>query len=357
MNVLRQIAFIGSAVASLLLGGCSTAGLLLSAVGVASDNSVSWEIVKHLHGKLTEGDPVPCMQLNSVQRALNARCGEFVAGSLKAEDIRVSGLQECPLAVAVRDLQFWPVVPELIAKGAQPERCATSPLIELAQREPCPAFNTASPAVIESMRWLALADARAIHHDSLRMLSCPHARTAGLATVLDTWQRQGDLNLGLLAFSPLDALHPDSLESPLSQKLEAGGYSARAALGSYPGSLAPGFEEALRSSHWVALEWWLKRVPELANRVPPSRGGQVPWVPLARVLVPSFMPDTNAQEEMINFLLAHGADPWQRLPFQQNQTVAGYAKWMQSPHAALFELDLANRPERMVFITRPSTAQ
>jgi hypothetical protein len=357
MNLLRQLVVIGTALSSLWLGGCTTVGVVMSAAGVATDSSVTWEIVKHVHGKLTEGDPIPCMQLNSVQRALNERCGDFEVGSLKVADVGNSGLQECPLAVAVRNPKFWPVVPELIAKGALPERCATSPLVELAQRQPCPAFETASPAVIESMRWLALGDARAIHHDSLRMLSCPNARTAGLATVLDTWQQQGDLNPGLLAFSPLDALHPDDLDSPLTVALEARGHSARNALGTYPGKLPSGFEEALRTSHWSALEWWLKRVPELANRVPPSHGGQVPWVPLARVLVPSFMPDQDAQEEMINFLMAHGADPWQRLPFQQNQTVAAYAKWMKSPHAALFELDLSNRPERLVSATRPGSAQ
>ena len=71
-----------------LFSGCTTTGLLLSAAGVATDSSVPWAIVKHVHAKLTEGDPTPCVFLNSVQRALSERCGEFVPGSLKAEDIQ-----------------------------------------------------------------------------------------------------------------------------------------------------------------------------------------------------------------------------------------------------------------------------
>ena len=52
-----------------LLTGCTTTGIVLGVAGVATDTSVTWEIVKHIHAKATEGDPIPCMKLNSVQRA------------------------------------------------------------------------------------------------------------------------------------------------------------------------------------------------------------------------------------------------------------------------------------------------
>jgi len=55
-------------------------------VGIGTDTSMTWDIVKHVHGKLTEDDPTPCALLNSVQRALNPRC-EFVAGSIRTADL------------------------------------------------------------------------------------------------------------------------------------------------------------------------------------------------------------------------------------------------------------------------------
>ena len=62
-----------------LLAACTPVGLLVTATGVATDTSVTWEVVKHIHGQLTADDATPCIQLNGVQRALNARC-EYVAG-------------------------------------------------------------------------------------------------------------------------------------------------------------------------------------------------------------------------------------------------------------------------------------
>ncbi|MEP7100132.1 MAG: hypothetical protein ABI781_06460, partial [Burkholderiales bacterium] len=218
------------ALAAPLLGGCTTAGVLMSAAGVATDTSVTWEIVKHLHAKATEGDDMPCSRLDSVQRALNLRCGAFVPGSVLAADLRNTKLQSCALAVAVRDPRFWPALPEFIEKGASPEDCARSPLVELAQAsassgQDCPDFSTASPAVLQSMRWLAEADARAIHHDVMRMLSCPSAVRAGLDASLATWLAQGDLDVGKVAFGPFGALHPDYLDSPFSRALEARGHT------------------------------------------------------------------------------------------------------------------------------------
>lgn len=335
---LRNWAAIGLLAATApLLGGCTTTSLLLSAAGVATDTSVTWEIVKHVHAKMTEGDDIPCNRLDSVQRALNVRCGAFVPGSVIAADLAHSKLQGCVLAVAVREPRFWPALPEFIEKGASPEACARSPLVELAQAQACPDFSAASPAVLESMRWLAEADDRAIHHDVMRMLSCPSAVRAGLDQSLATWLTQGVLDSGKVAFGPLGALHPDYLGTPFAAALEAQGHTARQGLGGYDGMQPRGFELALRSSHWAALDWWLARVPELADRVPATQGNQLPWVPLARVLTPNFLMYPTSQTEMVEFLLARGADPRQKLPFDAGSSVVQYARTLKSPQLALLD--------------------
>lgn len=325
------------AIALPLLGGCSATGVVLSAAGIATDTSVSWEIVKHLHAKATEGDDVPCQRLDSVQRAINVRCAPFVAGSVLAKDLQNSKLQGCVLSVAVGDPRFWPALPEFIEKGASPEACARSPLLELAQKAGCPDFSVASPAVLLAMRWLAEADARAVHHDVVRMLSCPSAVAAGLDAALATWLAQGDLDRGTVSFGPLGALHPDYLGSPLARALEAQGHTAREALGGYDGVQPRGFELALRNSQWAALDWWIARVPELANRVPPTQGNQLPWVPLARVLTPNFLTYPTSQTEMVEFLLARGADPRQKLPFDSGTSVVQYARSLRSPQLVLLD--------------------
>jgi hypothetical protein len=334
---LGRLATAAVLLACVVSSGCTTAGMLVGAAGIASDTSVTWEVIKHVHAKLTEGDDVPCVKLNSVQQALNERCGAYVQGSLRRADIRDPQLQECALAVVTRDARFWPMLPELLDKGAQPETCTRSPLVELAQRDACPAFDAATPAVRRALAWLAQADARAIHHDVVRMLSCPNARLAGLDSVLDRWLADGELETGKIAFGALGALHPDALETPLARALEARGHSARAALGGYDGTQPGGFEAALRGSHWAALDWWLRRMPELANRVPAAQGGQLPWVPLARVLVPSFLSHPQSQPQMVAFLLARGADPWQRLPFDPSRSVVQYARDLRSPQAPLLD--------------------
>ena len=322
------------AAAMSLLGACSATGVLLGAAGVATDTSVTWDIVKHLHAKATEGDDIPCQRLDSVQRALNLRCGAFVPGSVLARDIRDSPLQGCVLAAAVRDARFWPALAELIDKGAQPERCARSPLVELAELPGCPDFAAATPAALRALRWLADADARAIHHDVVRMLSCPSAVAVGLDAVLGSWLAQGDLDAGHVSFGPLGALHPDYLGSPFARALEARGHTAREGLGGYDGVQPRGFELALRDSQWAALDWWIARVPELANRVPPVQGNELPWVPLARVLTPNFLAYPASQTEVVEFLLARGADPWQKLPYDAGTSVVQYARLLKSPQLA-----------------------
>ena len=318
--LLRVVAGLAVATGALLSSGCTTTMVLV-----------------HLHDKLTEGDPKPCMKLNSVERALQLRCGKFEAGSLVTKDVVASALAECPLTVAARDPKFWPVLPELLARGAQPERCEQAPLRALALAHPCPPFETATVAQIEALRWLAQADARSVHHDVMRAFSCPSARAAGLTTVLDAWLTDGSLAPGQLSFSPLGALHPSHLGSPLAQRLEAQGHSARAALAAYDGKLPSGFDAALRSGDLAALDWWLARAPELVNRVPPSPGAQLPWVPLARALATSYLPDAAQQRGVVEYLLAHGADPWHRLPHEPQRTVVSLARELNSPLLPLLD--------------------
>ena len=308
-----------------LLAACSPVGLLISATGVATDTSVTWDIVKHVHAKLTEGDPTPCLRLDSVERALNPRCGAYTPGSLKGDDVRATHLQGCVLDVAVRDPRLWPTLPDLLARGADPSGCAESPLLVLARAPGCPDFGAASPAVLAALRTLAETDDRAVQHDVMRLLSCPSAVSVHLDRSFDTWLARGDLDPGTVAFGPLGALQPGYLESPFARTLEARGHTARAGLGGYDGVQPRGFELALRQSDWAALDWWLARVPELANRVPPMQGSQLPWQPLARVLTPTFLVYPQTQPDMVRFLMARGADPWRKLNYDAGISIVQYA--------------------------------
>jgi hypothetical protein len=327
---------VGCTLAGLALGGCTTIGLVAGAAGVATDTSVTWDIVKFVHGKITEDSSPACISLNSLQRALSPGC-EYTPGSIAAADLAKSGLQQCPLLAATRDPRLWRALPELLEKGATTERCNGSPLATLAAEQPCPDFAAAAPAELKSLAFLAESDPRAIRHDVFRMFSCPNARRAGLDRVLTTWLDRGELEPGKLSFSPLGAADPDLLVTRFGHELEVAGHTPEAALGSYEGVLTSGFEEALRTSHWQALEWWLYRLPQLANKVPPSRGGQLAWVPLQRVLLGGFLQAPANQRETIVFLMAHGADPRQKLPFDAGKTVVVYAAQMKSPMLALLD--------------------
>jgi hypothetical protein len=338
MKLSRRLAALTlSATAALLASGCTTTSALISLTGVATDTSITWEVVKHIHQQLTEGDPRACVLLNSAQRAVSARCGAFVPGSIVAADIERTGFAECSLALAARDPRLWPALGELMEKGARPGSCAEAPLVQLAQRDTCPDFTAATAAARDAIARLATTDPRSVHHDVVRLLSCPQARAAGLDSVLATWRARGDLQPSRLAFGPLGALHPDYLDSAFARQLEADGHTARGALGAYEGVLRPGFEEALRTSHWAALDWWLQRAPELANRVPPLQGNQLAWIPLARVVLPTFLAHPERQKETVEFLLARGADPRQRLPSNPNQSVLAFARTLKSPMVPFLE--------------------
>lgn len=325
----------------LSLSACTTTGLIISAAGVATDTSIPWAIAKHVHQKITEGDPVPCIALNSVQRALTERCGSFVPGSIKATEVEFAGFGACPLSIAARDPQFWPVMTELLQKGARLQNCQQSPLVDLAQTHACPDFRSAAPASLRSLTHLAQVDGRAVHHDVLRLLSCPGSRSVGLDRLIDRWMAQGQLPPSGLSFSPLGALHPDHLNSPLVMALQAQGHTVQAAFTAQDGKLPAGFEAALRSSHWQALDWWLERRPELAQTVPAAKSTQLPWLPLARVLVPQFLEQADTQSEMVKFLMARGASPLQLLPADNAKTVLAYAVLLKSPAAELFESQMA----------------
>jgi hypothetical protein len=311
----------------------AAAALLLAIGSLLTSGCTTTLVVMHVYDKMTEGDPTACRKLNSVERAFQPRCGAYAAGSLDAKDVVASGLPVCPLGLAARDPAYWQMLPELIAKGATPEMCRESPWVTLAQATPCPEFGRATAAELQSLRWLAEADSRAIHHDVVRVLSCPNARIAGLDNVLDTWVAQDQLPSRGLPFGVFGALHPSHLRSPLALTLEARGHTAAVGLGAYQGRLAPGFEEALRTGDFVALDWWLQRVPALANKAPPANGDQLPWIPLARVITPAFMPDPALQRDTVAYLLAHGADPWRPLPHEPGQTVVGLAVKLKSPLA------------------------
>lgn len=326
-----------------LLSGCAATSVITFAYEQANEGEclsagcAAKAVLKHALDKATEGDPTPCHRMNTVERALSTRCGPYQAGTLLTKDVTASGLPQCPLTLAARDPALWPALPELLSKGASPEACDTPPLVALAQASPCPDFELATAESRDALRWLAEADARTIHHDAVRMLSCPSARAAKLSGVLDDWLAQGQLPTRGLTFGVLSALHPAALDSPLALALEAHGHTARAGLGPYAGQLPPGFDAALREGNRVALDWWLDRVPDLANRVPPRQGNQLPWVPLARVITPTYLAHPEQQAELVAYLLTRGADPWRGLPHDSGQTAVSLARRLKSPSLALLE--------------------
>lgn len=326
-----------------LLSGCAATSVLSFAYEQAnkgecvSAGCAATAVLTYAMDKATEGDPTPCHRMNTVERALNTRCGVYQPGSLLTKDVTASGLPRCPLSLATRDPKLWVVLPELLSKGAAPEVCDQAPLVALAQASACPDFSSASADSLQSLRWLAVADARAIHHDVVRMLSCPSARSAGLDTVLDAWLAQGQLPSRGLSFGALSALHPDYLDSSFARSLEAQGHTARAGLGAYNGQLPTGFDVALREGNLTALDWWFDRVPTLANKVPARQANQLPWLPLMRVLTPTYLAKPEQQQQVVAYLISRGADPLKSLPHDPGKTVINFAQQVKSPSLAMLE--------------------
>jgi hypothetical protein len=339
----KTLSWLGLGAIAALTSGCAATSVLTFAYEQANEGQcisagcAAVAVLGHALDKVTEGDPTPCHRLNSVERALNARCGDYRPGSLLTKDVMASGLPRCPLTLAARDPQHWPMLPELLAKGALPESCDQPPLVALAQALPCPDFAAASPESLTALRWLAEADARAIHHDVVRMLSCPKARDAGLSPVLDGWLASGQLPTRGLSFGPLGALDPSDLGTPLSLAMEAQGHTARAGLGAYSGQLPSGFDAALREGNRAALDWWLDRLPELANRVPAREGNQLAWLPLARVITPNYLTHPEQQADLVSYLISRGADPWRALPHDPGRTVVSLARQLNSPSLPLLD--------------------
>ena len=53
-----------------MLSACTGPAAVIGIIGVATDTSASWSIVKHIHDKWVEGGPVPCYRFdNTVERS------------------------------------------------------------------------------------------------------------------------------------------------------------------------------------------------------------------------------------------------------------------------------------------------
>jgi hypothetical protein len=81
------------------------------------------------------------------------------------------------------------------------------------------------------------------------------------------------------------------------------------------------------------------------------------WVPLQRVLLPGFLADPAAQPEMVSFLLKHGANPRQKLPFDTSRTVIGFAKAIKSPVLTLLDAPAPALPSAIPTTALASTAE
>lgn len=346
-----------------LFSGCAATSVLSFAYERAnkgecvSAGCAATAVISYAIDKATEGDPTPCHKLNTVERALSTRCGRYEPGSLLTKDVTASGLPKCPLTLAARDPQLWPVLPELLSKGAVTERCDEAPLVALSQALPCPDFSAASFETLHSLRRLAVTDARSIHHDVVRMLSCPAARSAGLDTVLETWLAQGRLPSRGLSFGVLSALHPDYLATNFARSLEAKGHTAGAGLGAYDGQLPAGFDLALKEGNFTALDWWLDRIPALVNSVPPRQANQLAWLPLVRVLTPTYLSKPEQQPQIVAYLISRGADPSKSLPYEPGRTVINYAQQVKSPSLAMLgSTRLTSAPATAKSTAKVSTA-
>ena len=136
---LRSALFCATALLGLVaLGGCTAPGLILTATGIATDTSMTWDIVKHVHGKLTEDDPTPCILLDTraARRSTPAALTSPAASARPTSHATACRPARSPSAT--QDARLWRALPELIDKGAKFERCPRSPLQDLAEVDACP---------------------------------------------------------------------------------------------------------------------------------------------------------------------------------------------------------------------------
>ena len=321
------------AIGAAALAGCTAPGLILTAAGIATDTSMTWEMVKHVHAPAHRGrsDAVRDAQQRAAraQRPLRVR---------RRQHPRRRHRQERPAGVparraATRDARLWRALPELIEKGAGYERCARSPLQDLAEIDACPNFQAAPRRrSCKAIVYLADNDPRSVRHDVFRMLSCRNARAPSAST------RCSSAGSIAASCSPARCRSARSRRSiprcwcrASAASCEVAGHSPQRCARPLRRQPAGGFEEALRTSHWAALEWWFYELPQLANRAPPSRGAQMAWVPLQRVLLPGYLVNPDTQADTVRFLMAHGADPRIKLPFDQGKNVITFAAADQEP--------------------------
>ena len=323
-----------------LLAACTPLGLLVTATGVATDTSVTWEVVKHVHGQLTEDDPTPCV--DAQQRAARAqrRAASYVAG-------------QHPHA---------PTSPAPACRSARsPSRRATR-----GSGAPCPSCSkrarSSSPAPARRCRTLA-ADRRL---PELRRRVAggpegdrsprrgrpargpprrvPHAllpeRARGRPRPgARDWLDRGELAARQALVQPARRARPRPARDALRPRARGRRPPARALRSTTTTAVLPsGYEQALRNEplgrdRLVAVRAAAARQPGAAER-----GAQMAWVPLQRVLVcRASCQHPEAQRDMVLFLMAHGADPRRQLPFDPGRNVLAFAAPIKSPMLAVLD--------------------
>ncbi len=269
--------------------------------------------------------PTFCNNLSSVERALTSRCGAYKSGTLLAKDVNARVLDACPLTNFARDPARWHGLPELLTKGAVPERCSEAPLLAMAKTTACPAFTQMPASTLEAVEWLAVADAASVSGPVLSMLTCPEAQKAGLSTLVAQWVQQGYLNPEKTSFSVLSSIHPSSLGEPWVDDLITAGHRPAQAIATD----ISGFESALAQGDVAAISWWTQKVPSLVHRAPAKGAGYVPWLPLARTMSPGFAADDSSRLRTAKLLIERGARLDASLPHARHISVSEYARSMQ----------------------------
>jgi hypothetical protein len=339
--VLRWLRCVGVTVGAILLAtqltGCITTAVIL-------------------YSKYGDKIPPLCSSLPSVERALTERCGGYKVGALDAKDVNVRVLSACPLTNFAGDPTLWHGLPELLAKGATPERCTKPPLLAMAEKSPCPAFTQMSASTRDAVRWLAVADAASLSGPVVHMLTCPEAVSAGLSSVVTQWAKQGQFDPSNARFSVLSSIHPSSLSQPWVRDLLAVGHDPLRAVEMD----SSGFERALAHGDVATLDWWTQKAPSLIHRAPSKGRGFVPWLPLARTMSPGFATDDATRLRTAHYLMARGASINVSLPHERGQSVGDYARSAQ-PHMwpalqALWQRSQMERQAVALSTRRPNNA-